>query len=389
MVKRKERKRASKSDVRNNASKGGGSGMSWFTTQDGVDEWKPEKAGRYLINVLPYEIKAKDHPDGIDAGTVWYKLPFKVHHGVGPNSQSLICPTSFNRPCPICEAGRKMKDDPDTDEETLRAFNPQRFVAYNIQHPDDEDRVALLVLSYGKFAKHLEKELKEDVDEENVYFYDTTDEGRTLKVRFSQETFAGREYLQASRIDFVPRGEMDEDEVLGKTVCLDEALNILPYDKIKALFFQEEIPEGDEDDAEEDEKPAPKKKPGSPAKKKPEPEPEDDDDLEEDDDLEDDEEDDVPPPPKKKSNAKTAKKPEPEPEDDDEEDDLEDDEEDEPTPQKKSAKSNAKTAKKPAKKKSGSGNACPHGGTFGEDIDEFPECDDCDLWDECDEAKHG
>jgi len=31
---------------------------------------------------------------------------------------------------------------------------------------------------------------------------------------------------------------------------------------------------------------------------------------------------------------------------------------------------------------------CPHGHTFGEDCDDFPkDCDDCKLWEACDEAQ--
>ena len=37
---------------------------------------------------------------------------------------------------------------------------------------------------------------------------------------------------------------------------------------------------------------------------------------------------------------------------------------------------------KPPKK----GSKCPHGHTFGKDIDKHPECEDCKKWDECEEA---
>ena len=78
-----------------------------------------------------------------------------------------------------------------------------------------------------------------DVDDEKLAFYDVKG-GQTLKVRFSDATFSGQKYLEATRFDFSDRDDMDEDEVLAKTVCLEEALIVLPYEKIKDMFDGEE-----------------------------------------------------------------------------------------------------------------------------------------------------
>ena len=231
-----KRKRVSREDVRRNAQKSGDR-RDFFRLPKGVALWEPEKAGQHLIDIVPYETKSASHPDNIEPGMVWYKHPFQVHKNVGPNNIEVVCPGSIGKRCPICEERAKLTKNWDENAEQIKALNFQNWVAYNILNPDDKDGVMVFAYSFGKFAKPLQKELDEGA-EDILHFYDVTDEGRTLKVRFSDATFEGRKYLEATRIDFQARPEMDEDEVLGRTVCLEECFNILAYDKLKALFLQ-------------------------------------------------------------------------------------------------------------------------------------------------------
>lgn len=384
-----KRRRVSREEVRANAAKGGSSGSSYLTLPAGIREWSPDKAGTFRLNVLPYEVTDKNHPDGVEPGVLWYKRPFAVHRDVGPNEDRVVCPGSVGLPCPICqEAKRLAKEDYEANKEAIRALNPQRFVAYNIVDPDDEDKVAVFAYSFGKFAKVLGKELEEG-DDEVLNFYDVTKDGKTLKVRFSEAEFSGQKYLEATRIDFLDRDAMDEDEVLGKVANLDAIiLPVMPYEKLKTLFSQTaEEPEEEEEEAppkkkpvkaaddedEGDEPPAPKKKPAKEEEpEEPEEEPEEEDD----------------PPPKKKP---AAKKEEEEPEEEEpEEEEPEEEEEDDPPPKKTpppaSTKPTAKKEETPEKEKS-SKHVCPHkGGKFGKDVDRYDECDECSFWDACEKA---
>ena len=66
--------------------------------------------------------------------------------------------------------------------------------------------------------------------------------------------------------------------------------------------------------------------------------------------------------------------------DEEPEEEIEEEEEEE-LPKKKSKR---KTSKKKTTKKK---NKCPHGHTFGEDIDEYEkDCTECEVWDECNDA---
>ncbi len=447
-----KRKRVSKEQTKANAEKGGRGGNDWFKLPDGVGRWIPEKAGRFSINVLPYEVAIKNHPDDVEKECLWYKLPFMVHHGVGAANESVVCPRSLGKPCCICdERDRLYKEDSDKNEDIIQALKPQKFVAYNIKSQEDEDRVDIMHLSRGKFATTLEGELKDPDNEEHLAFFDVNENGRTLRVRFSDASFTNSKgvtakYLEATKIDFRQRDEMDEDTVLNKTVCLEEALIIMEHDALKKMFLQEDDdadgdddkpeekppeskPKDDDDDDDDDE---PKEKPSEP-----DPKPKDDDDEPKDEPAkepeltcpqcdEDFEEEDAEHSKKldtdfcSKKCLKKAEKAAKEKDDDEPEAKpaegkkckackgtgksskgkkcapcegtgrlKEDDDEPEAKPAKTEKPADkegeASKTKKGDKDKSDKPK-CPHdGGTFGE-VDQYDECDDCPHWNDCEEA---
>ena len=253
MSKRSKRMRLSKDEIkRKSLSQTGGSG-NWFRLPDGVELWEPKEKGKYLIDILPYETTSKCHPNEIDAGVVWYQYPFKVHHGMGASNKSVICPTSVGQKCPVCEEIARLSKEYDKNEDTIKSLRPQRYVAFNILNPDDKDQVVIFAMSVGKFYNSLEKELQESDDEDIANFFDVTDSGKTLKVRFSEESYAGKKFLTASKIEFVDRDEMDEDEIFSKVVCLDEMFNVPDYAALKAIFLEEDVEACEEEEEPEEE----------------------------------------------------------------------------------------------------------------------------------------
>ena len=378
MAKRSKRKRVSKEGVRKNARESKSGGVNYFDAGDGIDMWAPEEAATILMDFLPYEITEEGHPDGLEPGTLWYKLPFQVHHNVGAENTSVVCPVSKGKACPICQERKELEKDYDENEAVIKGLRTQKFVAYIIKHPEDEDKLVIFVMSKGKFANALEKELEEG-DEDILNFYDVNEDGRTLKVRFSKATFEGRKYLEATRIDFKGREEMDEDEIIGKTPELFKSLNVLPYEKIKKLHLQlSENEDGDEDGAgedppEKDEDPeAEAAAMGEPPEEDPEPDPEPEEEPEE--------------------------NPEPDPEPEETKEDKEIREAEEKLAKKKAAaaakKKKAADKKKPDKsdrktKAADGKERCQFGGKFGVDCDKMDECDEkCprEEWEACDAA---
>ncbi len=237
----KKRKRVSKEQIRDNAKKGGGE--SWLNLPEGVESWAPKEEGTVSLDVVPYEttVEKEIHPDGMETGTIWYKSMIVIHRGVGPNNLSLVCPACRGLPCPIHEERNKLAKNKSTDKKVLADLNGRRMVLMNILHPKDRHKRAILCFSLANFwgSKNLPG-LKVDMekgDESYLNFWDVKD-GYTLHVRFTKSDYEGKDFFQASRFDFKKRKDMDEDRTLSKSVDLDTCPNILPYDKIKKLFFQ-------------------------------------------------------------------------------------------------------------------------------------------------------
>lgn len=233
-------RRVAKEDVRNNARESGGT-KRYFNLPAGVDLWEPSKEASYVLDFFPYVIKTETHPDRkgnkMRRGDMWYKFPFKVHRNIGPSNEEVVCPTTFGNPCPICEERARLAKNYNENEEEIKAINAKQHAAYIIRNPDDADRYAVFAYSTFKFGEPLDKELKEGGDDV-LGFYDTNEDGRTLTVRFSKESFKEGSFLKATRIDFKKRGVFDDQEVLDAVPCLDEIFTVLEYEDLKKLFLQ-------------------------------------------------------------------------------------------------------------------------------------------------------
>jgi len=270
--KEKRRFRLSGDQTRKNADRKSGSGGDFLILPKGISRWTPQKPEKYILDIVPYEVTKKTNPDdGVKPGAIHWRRKFVVHRNLGPDSKSVVCPRENGERCPKCDLVDELRKEWDDNEEVIKTLwkDDQRLVVYNILNPDDDSGVVLLCLSYGKLDKHIENELKEDENDELTGFYDVTEDGKSLKVRFSKKTFNGNEYLEATKIDFIDRDEMDEDEILDLTVDLDSILNAATTEDMEDMFDEEEYTEDTE---------SKKRK-----KKSRQPEPEEEEDEEEDD----------------------------------------------------------------------------------------------------------
>lgn len=404
----------------------GSKGFSYLMLPDNVEVFKPKKEGNVRFNIIPY-VAGKNNRDA-DPGELDYEFTFWTHTiGEGDDRRTIVCPKkTYGKPCPICEEVERLSKNYVENQEEIKAIKAKQRQLFNIVDArDEEDKIQVYDTSYFKgFGEMLDKRLRNFDDEDDEDYRDFADipGGRTLKVMFAEDTFGGRKFFAPSSIDFVARKEELDDSIIDKAVCLDSCLKVLDYEQILKLIAgtqdepededegdekkrkpvakretvrkpskparDEEEDEEDEEEEEEPEEEQPKKASRKPSK----PAPKDDED---DDDDDEDEEDEKP-----AKSKKSAKKPEPEDEDEDEED-----EEDEP-PRKPSRKKPArdeedededdedeedeKPAKKASKKedkKAGKKSKCPHGYVWGTDCYMYPECDKCDLVDECDAAQ--
>ena len=338
-----------------------GGGMKFIFPEGHEVKFFQPKKGTSTLDIIPYEVTVDNHPEGLEAGDLWYRRTIWVHFGIGAEDKSYLCLKTIGKRCPICDARAQMLKDGDADEELIKSLKPKERELYNVIDLDDEKAgVQLWDMSYHLFGKILEDEIREG-DEDLAGFADLQD-GKTIKVRFGEKKIGKNAFLEATRIDFVDRDDYDED-ILEDVLDLDAILNILPYEKLEAVFLEVEEADtptkgkdsknkksSDDEEEEEDDTPPSRKKKDSGKKKKQ-------------DDEEEEEE---------KPSRRSKKKPEPEPEDEEEE-------EEEEKPKK------GKDSKK--KKSSDDDEECPEGGTFGEDCDTLDECADCDLWEQCKEKQ--
>lgn len=422
-------------------STGGGGTKFIFPDGHEVKFFKPEK-GKMSLDFIPYEVTADNHPI-VKKGELWYERTMWVHNGIGPEEKSYLCLKTIGKRCPICEAKAAMMKSADADEDIIKALTSKERQVFNvIDLADKKAGVQLWDVSYHLFGKLLETEIRESDPDDGYDGFADLEGGKTLVVRFKEKTFNRNTFLETDRIDFKDRDDYDE-EILEDALDLDAILNVLPYEKLDAIYTEVEDDEPAKpvksEKKEKEEKPAKSsKKPAkdeeddekptraSKSEKKAPKKPTDPEDMDRDQLIEYIEE--------KELDIKVTKKmdeddiraaiteAEADPEDEAEvdldemdreeliqfiedneleikvtkkmdEDDIreaiaeamseEEPEEEEEKPAKKSTKSKAE--EKPAKKSSkGDDEECPvKGGTFGTDCDEYDECFDCDNFAAC------
>ena len=341
------------------------SSYGYLNVPGNVSILKIEDTNKVHFDFLPYIVSDEAHPDRDEdfvasPGDLWWRRPFRIHRNIGPSSQVVVCPSSFGKPCPICEYRTKLfKEGADKElTDPLKLSYRYLYVVRPVGHKKFEDNVHIWDISYSLFQKLLDQE----TDEKEEYLsFPSLEEGFTLAIRFTEESLGKNKFYEASRIDFEERDPIDE-AILEDVPDLDKVLKVLSYKELETLFLDYEDPDEDEEE-EEEEKPARSIRRKKKVVKEEEIEEEDEEDLEEDEEEEEEK-------PKRRKKTKPAPKPEPEEEEEDEEE-----EEEEEKPKRK-------TRTKPVSK-----NKCPHGYKFGVDTDDYDECDTCEIWDSCIEKK--
>lgn len=305
---------------------------------DGVKFFKPAE-GKNAINIIPYEIKTKNHPlvrsGDFEIGDKDYVLDYWVHRNVGPAENTVLClKKMFGKPCPVCEQQALFNKQGKEDE--AKALKPQRKVIYNVEDLKEPGVLKVFDTSHYLFEKELIDEARDDDEGGFVDFADPA-EGKTVKFRGTETSFGGRKYLEFKSFSFADRDEPLSDELQKNAISFDEILIVPTYDEVKNILFGG----GDDDEGS-----------GKPGKS-------------DDDDSEDDTA-------KTMSRSDEATEPEPQPKAETKKmaEEAVDDEPVEAQPQPS-----------PAEKKACGD--CPFSHKFGKDTDLYPDCDDCDKWESC------
>jgi len=279
------------------ATKNAGSNYGYLKLPKGLQVYQPVPGAKEKFDILPYVVTSSYHPDkneevGIAVkGELWYKRPFRVHKNVGVDKDTVVCLSSFGKKCPICEY-RKKRAAEGADKDELKELNASQrnlYAIIPIGNKKFENKVHIFDFSQHLFQNLLVEELEENEDYE---VFPDLEEGLTLQVRWTEETFNGHKYAEAGRIDFLERKEGYDEEILEEVPSLDELLQEYTYAELEAKFleladesveeYEEEeerprkskstkkvVEDEEDEEEEEEEEEAPRKPTAKPVKKAP------------------------------------------------------------------------------------------------------------------------
>lgn len=294
--KRKERKIRYSSPRKVIDNKEKGWSPTAFKVPDGMEMFKFKEAKKYRIDVLPYKVKSNPWAD-VEKGDYHYERTYYVHGGMGATGQDKYCclQKNFNKPCPICKHGAKLKAG-GAAKDVLSQFYPKERQLFVIIDRDSDDKKLQLfeTAHYKSFGEMLANKLDGADEDSPMQSFHSLDDGMYLSVKTKQDSFAGNTYYPPINIEMNPRSKPLPESLLEEIPCLDDVFIELTYKELEKIFNQvtsdAEEEDGDdedkEDDEEDDEEDKPKKK------KKGKADDEDDEDSDDEDDSDDGSDDD-------------------------------------------------------------------------------------------------
>lgn len=224
----------------------GNSKITYLTLPKGYTLWTgPDAADSFDIDFVPYVIESDTHPDrktvmGVEhyvPGDVWYRHLYKVHSRVGPNFEDLVCPTTFANSCPICEYVQDLRKEYEANKVEIGQTKAKEQGLYIVKNPKKPKEFCLWPYSMFKFGDYFDNEIR-STSADNRFFYEGSENGRTVTARFFADSYGGRSFWKCNRIDFKKRPEFDEDVYFKTSICLDNLFDVKSYDQISKLFYQ-------------------------------------------------------------------------------------------------------------------------------------------------------
>lgn len=185
------------------------------------------------FDIVPYIVSWDEHPN-VEKGDIFCLKIYYVHRDVGPEKKTIVCPYKTNGdPCPICDHIEDMVKSGE-DEDDIKPLRPKEREMYNvIDKTEKSNDVRILDSSTYLFGDVLEEEIREGEDDYGAFA--DLEGGKTLQVRCKKESFRGNSFYKTNRVDFKNRKDYSE-KILNKTFDLDKVLVVLDYDAISEIF---------------------------------------------------------------------------------------------------------------------------------------------------------
>lgn len=248
MMKQKMAERTKESSERKDDS---GKFRNIFKTVEGLELWKP-KSGSHIIDIIPYITGGNDPHLPKDEPA--YVLDLWVHRMVGVNEDSVICPArNYDQPCPICEHQAELRKAEDYDEELVKSLSPKRRVVYNIicydTKEEEEKGVQVFEVAHWFMEENLLPLTTSQRTGETIAFADP-DNGKSISFEIEDSNFKDKQTGQSVKSlkykghRFEDRNYKISDEDLDDAFCLDDIIEVLPYDEIYKMYWGD-VPEED------------------------------------------------------------------------------------------------------------------------------------------------
>lgn len=328
------------------ASKDDGGGVkridiiNWAKTGRETKFFQPQADQLLKFNIIPFEVKSKNHPlvsqGGMKVGELDFMLDVFVHRYIGPNKADVLCPKkNYGKPCPICEMVSQLYDQGKEDE--AKQIKASRRCYFNIQPVGKMGPEALQIFSVSHFlfTKELIEEANACADGKGVIPFADVEDGSLVSCRAVEEAFGKNKTIKFKSFRFLKREEEVGEDIIEKAISFDEFLVVKTAAEIESIMY------------------------GQP----------------------DDEEDSDPPPAEETQQSRaTATRTDRQPPTDEEVGNVFEEED------RRAAAKDAKAQGKEAPKSSGS---CPYGGEFGKDVDNLRQCRRCEVWEACNKANGG
>ena len=364
-------------------------GASYLTLPKDVTLFKLEEDVELVsLDIMAYVVTDPHHPcreEGTDIatpGTIWWRRPFAIHRQIGVDNETIVCPKSISKPCPICEHQLKLfrASGPTDETKALRAKDRDLYVVVPIGSKKHEEVPFIMDMARRNFQDTLAADLK--LKPKNELFF-TPDEGKTAEVTFLWETLGDVTYPKARSFAFESR-EPYGDDVPEQMPNLDTMLKVKSYDELFRLFNQMDPEDegGELKDVKDDEPIRERKSLREKVKDFEKADPDKEEKASERRTL------------RRNSGDDTTKDPKPEEKRISRRNAVNEGEE---QPRSRSAEN--ENADKSARVGRGlrasekgedkvhkeTGDKCPWGHHFGVDTAQFPDCDTCEIYDDCDE----
>lgn len=338
--------------------------------------------GQHVIDILPYIVgqnyPSRTFPD-TTAGSPHYVLDIWVHRGIGVNEDSFVCPArNYDLPCPVCEHIAELRRlvDPDADENDpefgdtitlIKTISPKRRTVYNILCWDSDREVNKGVQVWEVAHYFMEKNLTAIAERPQRGgasvggFINFSDPWDGKSVVFRREGKGRTTSFLGHAFEDRPEPVPDEFNALNEgnenaTYCLDELIVVPEYSTLYEAYYGKPY-RGEQTVAERAEQAVPATSRSRPATR-----PQTGQQA-------------APAPagaPAARGRAQSAARGQtqapaaaPQP----------------------ASRPRQQAAAPPPEPVDNDDLVCPAGGTFGQDVDQYEQCSNCEIWDDCAQAQ--